>query len=646
MAEWEKNDRNTAESDRKREIDDFWDVEKLLPERPARRTPPPPRMTPAAVEIELTPKKPVTAGGETAPQRAAKPVAAAPLTVTAPSQNEQGSIPTAKESSRPQTAPHPTPRSASEPASESAVHYVPPHKRGDPNTAKPLSDYQPDGLLLHRVRVFGWQANYHYFDSFVEEAVRYDGMKPRGIADKTGFFSYFPQYTQLSRRSEAWYLYWRELVRGGQYPDTDYAYILLYLFELINLPVNSPNEAMDRRDAMARVWMAYRKPFTQLDHYMCEWLCDYCLIHGLIAPVDLLSPALDMIIQESRLKEFYLSAAVRLPEGDTVLPGREVNPTALRTARILMRHCCQYDYQKSKFALGEHKELFDSTIPAAVAHVLPLLLGASGQKPAGKPVITMLDSTITRDAYTGALCSYRNKRRIEVSYTSFSRSHELRFLMADMVKHVENRLRSWIGVRSRLSVMSLPIPLRDALDAYLAPMEPPKNAIPVKKKEETRPAYEALYDLPRKAVSLEDAAAIEAHSWETTRILVEAFEEEDTQPQPIAERAPASEPTPIPVMPVTPPAPVPVAEPVPDAADTETASPLALYAPFIKAALDGDPAALRAAAKALGKMPDALADEINAVTADGEIGDIILEDDGMGGYTVIEDYRDQVLELL
>ena len=53
-----------------------------------------------------------------------------------------------------------------------------------------------------------------------------------------------------------------------------------------------------------------------------------------------------------------------------------------------------------------------------------------------------------------------------------------------------------------------------------------------------------------------------------------------------------------------------------------------------------------AAARKLGKMPDALADEINALTADGEIGDIILEEDGMGGYTVIEDYRKQVADLL
>ena len=241
--------------------------------------------------------------------------------------------------------------------------------------------------------------------------------------------------------------------------------------------------------------------------------------------------------------------------------------------------------------------------------------------------------------------------------------------MGDMVKHVENRLRGWIGVRSKLSVMSLPLPLRDALDAYLNPLEPPKSAVPGKKKEDPRPAYEALYDLPRKAVSLEDAAAIEADSWETTKILVETFGVADGAANEVAVDTANDVPT----------SGNEVARSANDvrrassgndvapAAQTEengengknavnikpalTAergedSLLAPYAPFIKAALDGDPAALRAAAKALGKMPDALADEINALTADGEIGDIILEDDGMVGYTVIEEYREQVIELL
>ena len=672
MTEWEKKRQDTAESDRKKEIDDFWDVDKLLPERPARRTPPPSRTAPTAVEIELAPQKLAEPVGETTPKRAAEPVTATPLTVFS---REEGSTRGAGEYDRPMPSPKPAPAPGPNPnpdprpsvqGTTETTRYVPSYKRNESKNTEPLTEYQPDGVLLHSVKVYGWQTGYHYFDSFVEDALRYDGMKPPKTAEKVSFFSYFPQYTQLNRRSEAWYLYWREYTRRGQYLDTDYAYVLLYLFELINLPLSEPTEAMDRRDAMAKVWMAYRKPFPQLDHYMCEWLCDYCLIHELTAPVDLLAPALDTVIQESRLKEFYLSAAVRLPEGGATALAGKADPTALQTARILMRHCCQYDYRKSKFASGEHKALFDSTIPAAVAHVLPLLLGANGQKPAGKPAISMLDSTVTRDAYTGALCSYRNKRRIEVSYTSFSRSHELRFLMGDMVKHVENRLRSWIGVRSRLSVMSLPVPLRDALDAYLNPLEPPKSAAVVKKKEGPRPAYEALYDLPRKAVSLEDVAAIEADSWETTRILVEAFEVADGAANEVAvdtandvppggnevargandvRRASSGNDV----------APVAQTEENGESAvNSETAltaergrdSLLAPYAPFIKAALDCDSAALRAAAKTLGKMPDALADEINALTADGEIGDIVLEDDGMGGYTVIADYREQVIELL
>lgn len=651
MAERDSKSTEQARSSEQRKLDDFWDVERLLPERSLRKVPPP-RKTPTSVEVELPARPTPPANGGLAPSAA--PVSATPLTVTGRGGREASASSAGQLAAGNDRQPMPASTGQSE-----ATHYVPPHKAGEENADQPLLEYRPDGALLHRVRIYGWQVGYHYFDSFIEDACRYQAMLPPKSAEKVSFFSYFPQYVQLSHRAAAWYLFWRENVRRGQYPDTDYSYVLLYLFELINLPTEDTPTARKHRDLMAMVWMAYRKPFPQLDHYMCEWLCDYCLIHALPAPVDILAPALDDIIAGSRLKEFYLSAAVRVSGASEGTAGA-VNETTLATANILMRHCCQYDYRKSKFAQGEHKALFDRTIPTAVAHVLPLLLGADGRKPA----ITLLDSNVTRDAYVGALCSHRNKRKIEVAYTSFSRSHELRFLIGDMVKHVENRLRSWIGVRSKLSVMSLPIPLRDALDAYLNPLAPPKSAVPVQKKDTPRPAYEALYDLPRKEVSLTDAAAIEADSWETTKILVEAFGVADGAANDVARGAndvplrgndvatDVANDVPLHENEVAPAAQTEgnvenavSGEPTAIAASGEDA-PLAPYAPFIKAALDGDSAALSKAAKALGKMPDALADEINALTADGEIGDIILEDDGMGGYTVIEDYREQVIELL
>ncbi len=600
-------------------LDDFWDIDRLIPERPARRGAARPRPTPEAVEIEV----PVrverasdtvqTVAPATAPATAPA-VAASPITEAA------------------RTAPRRPAPPAQNGGGAPVTHYVPPHTAAEEE--EPLLDYRPDGVLLHRVRVFAWHSNFHYFDQFVGDATRYAGMEPPAeMPRRETFFSYFPQYVQLNRRQAAWYLWWRGQVRSGVLPDTDYAYVLLYIFELINLEAPDAETARRHRDALAAVWVAYRRAYPQLDHYMCEWLCDYCLIHALPAPLELLSPALDAIIAGSRLKEFYLVSVID-PSG-----GRADRPLA--TARILMRHCCQYDYRKSKFAQGEHKALFDRTIPAAVAAALPLLLGG----PAGKPVITMLDSTVTRDAYTGALCAYQNKRRVEVAYTSFSRSHELRFLIGDMVKHVENRLRGWIGVRSRLSVMSLPIPLRDALDAYLNPLAPAKSAPSAKKKEAPRPDYEALYDLPAKPLSLADAAAIEAESWETTRILTEAFAEEEP-PVEAPTKAPANASVPVTAAP-------PVSEPVSEATPPpaaplarEGSTPFGALTPFIAAALAGDATAQRAAATSLGKMLDAIADAVNAITAEGEIGDIVLEDDGTGFYAVIEDYRVDVDNLL
>ena len=603
--------------DRHPDTDDFWDIDDLIP-RPSPRPLPPPRPTPTAVDLELPPCPPPTPLSAPSPLPSASPVQDSALTLT-------HKVPSPPHPTAP-PRPEPLPPMDTLPAvAHPTTHYVPPHTADIEGKDPPLLDYRPAGTLIHRVRVYDWQSNYHYFDQFTEDAIRYAAMPASATAAHEPFFSYFPQYTQLNRRASAWYLYWREAVRHGTYPSTDYSYILLYLFELLNLPADSPDEARRLRDLMAAVWVNYRRTYPQLDHYMCEWLCDYCLVHAELAPLDILAPALDEIIEGSRLKEFYLGSII---SGDPISPdGRDHRR---ETVRILLRHCCQYDYRKSKFAAGEHRPLFDRLIPAALAHALPLLLGREGHPPA----ITMLESTVTRDAYTGALCAYRNKRRIEVSFTSFSRSHELRFLIGDMVKHVENRIRAAIGVRSRLSVMSLPVPLRNALDDYLSTCPDLECITPQKKKEAPRPAYEALYDLPRKEVSLSDAVAIEAGSWETTRILVEAFSEEEPASETVTAPAEAA------VAKTT-----PTAEP-PAPATQDPADELRDYVPFLRAALRGDAAAARAAANARHTLPDALADAINAITSEAIIYDIIIEDDGTGRYTVLDDYRDEVEALV
>ena len=250
-------------------------------------------------------------------------------------------------------------------------------------------------------------------------------------------------------------------------------------------------------------------------------------------------------------------------------------------------------------------------------------------------VAGMDDSKMVRDAYTGALCSYRIKRRIEVEFCSFSRSHELRYFVTDVVKYTENKLRASLGIRSRLSVYALPTSVRELLDATLAGILPVRELSERKKEEEASARYEKLYDLPQKELSLTAAAEIERLSWETTERLVEAFEEAATDPEP---KSPI-------------PSPAPMLTAVSEPTDTECggdALKVAMqpYLAFLQAVWAEDATGQKNAARDANLPLEVLADEVNGLAAE-HMGDILLEEID-GSYHVIEDYREilkSVIEL-
>lgn len=232
-----------------------------------------------------------------------------------------------------------------------------------------------------------------------------------------------------------------------------------------------------------------------------------------------------------------------------------------------------------------------------------------------------------RDAYTGALCSFRNKRKLEVEYCSFSRSHEIRFLVTDLIKYTENRVRAVLGIRSRLTVYALPNSIRAMADVALESVLPAVGAGQFKRKEAPA-AYEKLYDLPRQPLSIAAAEAIEQQSWQTTRRLVEAFEEDEME----VEAVPPA---------LMPPVELPAFEDADARTEDDVFEP---YLDFLRGALEESREKQRAFASMLGKPADVIADEINELAAD-HLGDILLESDG-SVYTVLEDYRDMAESLI
>ena len=489
--------------------------------------------------------------------------------------------------------------------SQTSVGTAPIHHVVDPravseqaNAPKPDDEYEPKSALLHTVKIYRWKSSYQYYEDFVKTAEKLQGV--HGVpCEAVKFFSYVPQYSQMTRGQFGWYLWFRECVRRGEYPETDYSYILLYAYEIINL--SHRIDPADGQRTMTALWLHYRDTYRQLDSYFPEWICDYSLIHRL-PPPKLDAKARAVLMQRCSLKEFYV--------------GEDSENGYLQA---LFLFCSNYDYQKSKFCTEENKPLFDRTM-TEVLRLVTDRLSESGKLFSASG---MEDSKITRDAYSGALCSYRMKRKIEVTYCSFSRSHELRFLITDILKYTENRLRAYLGVRSKLTVYALPTNIRQMIDECTAALLPRKNAAEKMKRQEETADYAHLYDVPKTALSLSNAAEIERLSWDTTQKLVDAFEEPDGQSETVEILAENER------------------EPVEEAGTDETWLP---YRSFLRAVAEENAEKQRIAAKALGKMPDAVAEEINVLSFDC-MGDVLLEDDGVC-YRVIEDYRDFMEKLL
>lgn len=563
------------------EPDDFWDISKLIPpkKKPVSRPP---------VTVTLTE---ITAESTDNENRASDQTK-----LTGMSRPSQSSAPKA-------------PSRSSEQSEEGTVitRYIPPHSPEQvKKQVEPDDEYVPQSAMLHRVRIYRWKTSYQYYEDFCKHAAAFYDRHGEPCAP-VAFFSYVPQYSQMNRAQLNWYLYWRDCMRRGEILPTDYSYILLYVYEIINLA-----DTVDVRvgqQQLCALRTAFQSTYPRLGHLLSEWICDYSLIHHLPPPEtnDLSTMA------DCTLKEFYV------PKTDA----------SLRYAAALIAFGSNYAYTKSKFAVGENRVLYDRHMPGALC----ACIADEGEVGARMAGAGLEESRLIRDAYTGALCSHRVKRRIEVDYCSFARSHELRILVTDIMKYTENRLRAYLGVKSRLGLYALPQSFRDCVDRYL------RSALPQREhpaKQEPRQEYEALYDVPQVPLSLDRAAQIEASSWNTTERLIAAFDE------PTEEKI---KPIEMPTMPAEP------AHPISDSviemsenADVKDESQLLqrelkAFADFINFALKSDVAGQRDFAKAQGEMIDSIADRINEIAAN-VIGDVLLEEDDNGGYAVIEDYRE------
>ncbi len=462
------------------------------------------------------------------------------------------------------------------------------------------SSYVPGwNPLLLSVRILRREAGYHFYGQFRRDAERY--------FDRTGemcpfvpFFSYIPQYAQLSKEQLAYYLYWRSCVRQGEYPPCEESYFYLYVYEIINLPDRIPPEQGVL--LLCRAWAAYRTTFPRIDKYLAEWVCDYCLVHALPCPRDLLRPFLGALLPYASLREFYLG-------GIDDLAGE-----GLETALAFFS---DYRFQDSRYAQGEHRPLFEQHIAAAVRPVIQTAFSEEGL------FRTVARTTRVHEAFCGSLCAHQIRCRIAVTYLAIPDVAPLRQTVTAAVKYAENCLRSLLSIKSRLAVPPLSPHHRARIDAYFATA---RAAICPARPEEI-PAYEKYYEAPARGVHFDAAAQIERASWDTTRILVP---EEETAEAPACPQAPSSPVPPAPVRAAPPPAGQGAVALAPEACA------------YLRACLHADRAAVRTVLASCAMLEEEMIDRINDICA-RDFGDVILEQTEQGGQ-IIPDYAGEVAE--
>lgn len=357
--------------------------------------------------------------------------------------------------------------------------------------------YEKNGALISKITVDCWSGENNFYTRFALDAERSHTAAPRTSPDTpmvpAQFFSLVPQYSHMSGKQTEYYRRLRDKWRAGEYPECDSAYIMLYIFELLNL-TSVTNEYV--LSALSSIWIGYRERMARLDSYLCEWTADYCMINDLPLP-DAMRPYISAISANSHFKEYYFDYLLSHGEFDDA-------------AHALIYCFSDYVYSSSKY-YGENSVQYEKYIPSAVSAVLK-----EGLERGFGIFACEKKYKIVIDTFLGCAISSAKKKKLTVEFRSFLRGIETREYVTALVKYSENMLRKCLGIKAKLGVKELDSDTISIVNAFFTPMLP-EEKIHLSPEEKYMPRdYLKNYEAETSGFDPEAAAEIERASWANT----------------------------------------------------------------------------------------------------------------------------------
>lgn len=454
------------------------------------------------------------------------------------------------------------------------------------NEIKAASEYSyaPTNTLITSVTIRPRLSPSRIYADFITDAKKYINVSGKKCP-AVPFPAYIPEYRSMKRAQLDFYFYFRDCVKRGEKIESPLSYILLFLFEIINLPDMIKPE--DGAVYMCRVLDFYSQTYPRLVSYISEWLCDYALIHKLSLPAEAL-PMKSVLLQDCGFPEFYLDPAY--------------------TDRFsLICRAAHYT--------PDTENRYPESIPFIREHLVRAIDKLSQSKHGRDFSLDDVLATTTgaRTAYRSALCAYTSNALISYTYKSLSGNTMSSKRLGEICKYIENRVRAHLGIRARLKCPTLFDADKVLLDDYF------DINLPIEKKKYIRKSpvtymgeNEYLYEPESVGISFEAARDIEKDSWKAAEMLEAEFGEYIIESEPVQNTVQTS---------------IGLDETERD---------------FLRLALLGDMPLLKAMLKQKGLIADAVIERINSYAFD-TLGDSVVESFN-GDYTVVEDYITEVRE--
>ena len=404
--------------------------------------------------------------------------------------------------------------SKNQPNGDSTItRFIPPHTGVDNSKKHVLFEYLPENPLIKCVRICADKPGEKIFvgsNLFIRE--RSALLNRKAIESPyTAYYSYSPRYSQMSRAQLNYYLWWRENTRNGIFLKADESYIILYAYELA-----ATGDGEDKESALSMLCSLLEnytdKEINAVYRLMIrDIICDFCLVHALPSPMDRLRKFNRQLLANSYLPEFFVDLSDK---------NRAIS------LEVAIPAISMYDYRRSRYYNDANAKIFKNAMNGAVAAIF-------SDEASFKTITSFTDGvygfvTAERRPFARMVNIVNKSVKLEITYYQLS---NVQPYVTDAMRYSENKIREHLGIKNKLHIMAINPHIKAAVDAYFEANYPPRPVVDRRRKNATTPEnevheYDKLYDVPKTELSTDRALEIERASWETTKILVEAFEDD------------------------------------------------------------------------------------------------------------------------